>query len=754
MNINTFFLDKLSSVSPQPTSKSGKISQTSYLFSDIMKVYDQGKATNLETQPDSLIPISNTIEEVDFPENLIEYTDVKIKSLSDFIESFIANSTEPINVSELTHELQPVVISKKQFLISSGGMEEFLKGLIEELNLTFGDELKATVTSSKSSDEKTGLLSVEKKNSEKEADENISTDTSLTNIVAMLDSAQAFLSNNKSMSLSFKSSFEKVNINFYELPEENFETKINLEKLTLDFIKEGKDIFAAGLEPSTKISKEEPYPVSSAIMTDNNPAENSLPLLEKTDQSITALEPGMVNSKAVLKSFNIPGLNSEKIYKTEIIETSYSPDAVLIKPGNVVDSKTDKFLADPVLLSSLPNSSPEDSTVKFRLNDNNSMHLNVDVSPDKNILFSPTDVNTENTNSGYLYKSDSAVNISQELSAISRLNEKQEALKNTNTLLDGLNGKLVSVEYEKSILTKETIDNAGVKQFYGESVKENKAAADKSAGGTTIEKDPLNSKPGHNVIEASQNANQMNNAGNVDNNSLQALLNGKLLGTELKAQAGKVDNSKVANENENIKSTSEEVSKVNEISVKDADGKSSNEKDLTKHKSNESFKNILQSVDQTSGVDSEIFKVSQESKQAHDLPKTIRTHEIIPEFSKIIQTGEKQSMTFQLTPENLGKIKLIVELINNQINTRIEVENEQIKQFIQSNVEQLKQNMQATGVQLNAVNVSLTESDQKFSKTFTARKKSGERVSKVKIGDEQALHAQKSLGYNTYEFLA
>jgi flagellar hook-length control protein FliK len=134
--------------------------------------------------------------------------------------------------------------------------------------------------------------------------------------------------------------------------------------------------------------------------------------------------------------------------------------------------------------------------------------------------------------------------------------------------------------------------------------------------------------------------------------------------------------------------------------------------------------------------------------------KLIKPTEIIQEFSKIIQAGEKQSMTFQLTPENLGKVKLIVDLVGNQINTRIEVENDQVKQFIQSNVEQLKQNLQSSGVHLSNVNVSLAESEQKFTKAFTHRRKMGEKISRIKEGDDTTRRSQKTLGYNTYEFLA
>ena len=70
---------------------------------------------------------------------------------------------------------------------------------------------------------------------EKESGDNLAADIPLLNTGIMSESILGFLSNNKSLSLSFKSNLEKVNINLYELPEDNFETKINIEKACFGF---------------------------------------------------------------------------------------------------------------------------------------------------------------------------------------------------------------------------------------------------------------------------------------------------------------------------------------------------------------------------------------------------------------------------------------------------------------------------------------------------------------------------------------
>lgn len=179
------------------------------------------------------------------------------------------------------------------------------------------------------------------------------------------------------------------------------------------------------------------------------------------------------------------------------------------------------------------------------------------------------------------------------------------------------------------------------------------------------------------------------------------------------------------------------------------------DKENSKSNSSETFKNHLTQVAPTDkNFEIENLKPQVEAKQAHEPFKTIKQQEIMPEFSRLILQGEKQTMTLQLTPENLGKVKLTVDMIENQIVTKIEVENEQVKQFVQSNIEQLKQNMQSAGVPLTNVNVSLAD-DQRNQKVFTQKKKSLSSGEKEDVIEETKMKdSKKKMGYNTYEFTA
>jgi flagellar hook-length control protein FliK len=186
----------------------------------------------------------------------------------------------------------------------------------------------------------------------------------------------------------------------------------------------------------------------------------------------------------------------------------------------------------------------------------------------------------------------------------------------------------------------------------------------------------------------------------------------------------------------------------------DTQTKNQDDKDSQKQKFTEIIKNTtVQNSTKTNNLEIEKLKMFTEFKTPNETTKTIRLSEIIPEFSKAMQQNEKQSLTFQLTPDNLGKVKLVIDLVQNQINTRIVVENEQIKQFIQDNVVQLKQTLSSSGVDLNSVNISLADHEQKSNKSFSTRKKINNKLESINPDDDQQIISKKAMGYNTYEYL-
>lgn len=226
-----------------------------------------------------------------------------------------------------------------------------------------------------------------------------------------------------------------------------------------------------------------------------------------------------------------------------------------------------------------------------------------------------------------------------------------------------------------------------------------------------------------------------------------------VFGKEINSPSRKEMSSSHKNETEVKESVNVETKNVKVDAEQQQYGQ--NEKESSKSNTTEIFKSHLnQTISTEKSFELDSLKPQAETKNTTESFKSIKQQEIIPELSKMVLHGEKKTMTLQLTPENLGKVKLTVDMVDNQIVTKIEVENEQVKQFVQSNLDQLKQNMQSAGITLANVNVSLSD-EQKNQKMFTQKKKSLSREGKEEIIDEVTqLNSKKRMGYNTYEFTA
>jgi flagellar hook-length control protein FliK len=123
-------------------------------------------------------------------------------------------------------------------------------------------------------------------------------------------------------------------------------------------------------------------------------------------------------------------------------------------------------------------------------------------------------------------------------------------------------------------------------------------------------------------------------------------------------------------------------------------------------------------------------------------------------MNKILARPETQSMTFQVTPDELGKIKLVIDLIENHVSAKIEVESEQVRQIVQNNIEQLKSSIQSSGVQVSSLNVSLNYNEQKAGKNAFGKKKNSLNENNFEIEDAKEDNSRKKMGYSTVEFLA
>ncbi|MHB9041593.1 MAG: hypothetical protein ACYC4T_13135, partial [Melioribacteraceae bacterium] len=273
MNINTFFLDKLLAGEQSATPSSKKAASPTYLFSDIIKVFEQegeqnsAANANLSSQDILQLPVN------------IECNGAKLQALSQYIDAFMADPQLSVKATEVKHDLQSVVINKKQFLLSSGSLENFINGLIQNLGLNNSDDLKTVLSQNTTDGSATDILknisvkadAADKLNSKKKSEDEVKTDDSLSNNI--VQSLLQYLSENKSLSLSIKNGKDKLNINFHALPEENIESELNLEKLSADFNKNSKELNAAFASVLKEQEKEKKLTAAVSRDLEKNPAD-------------------------------------------------------------------------------------------------------------------------------------------------------------------------------------------------------------------------------------------------------------------------------------------------------------------------------------------------------------------------------------------------------------------------------------------------------------------------------------------------
>lgn len=141
-----------------------------------------------------------------------------------------------------------------------------------------------------------------------------------------------------------------------------------------------------------------------------------------------------------------------------------------------------------------------------------------------------------------------------------------------------------------------------------------------------------------------------------------------------------------------------------------------------------------------------------ETSNGHRLVKAM---EVIKEISRFVSKTERGSLSFDITPENLGKMKITVDTKDNALTARIEVNSDQSKQLIEKNLDKLYQELTENGVELSSLNISMSNSNQQNEdeENFTNNKNHNSK-SLDQVGEVEEEKKKKSLGYNTYEYIA
>jgi hypothetical protein len=133
--------------------------------------------------------------------------------------------------------------------------------------------------------------------------------------------------------------------------------------------------------------------------------------------------------------------------------------------------------------------------------------------------------------------------------------------------------------------------------------------------------------------------------------------------------------------------------------------------------------------------------------------KQIDVKNIKEEISQLMQKGERKTVEFSLTPENLGKLQVKLEVINKVVSASIKVDNEMTQQIMQQSLEGLKTSLNQNGVVFNSLNVSLSDTEDKNNRFFKQKRKQNQEF-KGNIQELDEQFVQKNLGYNKYDFIA
>ncbi len=162
----------------------------------------------------------------------------------------------------------------------------------------------------------------------------------------------------------------------------------------------------------------------------------------------------------------------------------------------------------------------------------------------------------------------------------------------------------------------------------------------------------------------------------------------------------------------------------------------------------------VQNASQSINLNTPAAKAQPKFSQYVENPVPVTPSEMMKEVTGLIQRGESGTVVLKLKPETLGKVKVEINVSDNAVHAHIEVDNDAVRQIVQSNISSLKQSLNLNGLQLSGINVSVSNQNSKWGSGGAPRKK--QNFAHVQnVSDESVSPAAtKSLGYNTYEYLA
>ncbi|NMB80636.1 MAG: hypothetical protein GYA14_02330 [Ignavibacteria bacterium] len=772
MNLNPLFFNKIAKdSSPFNTNPSGGAGQT-YLFADIINITseelpDLNQLQNNDAVNLVLTGINNINIEIPVNEELLAE-----------LKQIITDSTPKIeNINKEVYKLDDANITKTDNLINEETLLAFIAGLHQII--------KPDVN-------RLGLLNNTNPNQPEVEYNNESPEDSLKDVLT-LDTIQNVLDNNHSIKFTLRSLSEKITI---QISSEDDNNIVNAEQALKNIYDYSKNVIA---EVVAKQNIEVAEPIVSVGVTENEVVEESKPepetnLNAKPETNLKAEPETNLKAEPETETEDLLPVNNEEVssgvnaYKTESDNTKFKVEIVHSETYNanktqvgmkipfILDIKTSREIGEFLSkynfenaasvdqVEPIANQAQDNTTQEIPENRSNTTEIKEEPKQSKLVfikgsefLDNKADLNLtelKRTSSEFLraikIENPEKINVNVKVNV---LENNDNVRKVSEKKAETIKANLIS-EQEAELIndnSSDNIQNSGDKKKLFVASDQQKPEVEIT---NTVKREAAVNNKEENVVVTSKIP-QVEQASKESESTLTSQSKVENVSVSDKPATGSNNFNKDEKEAKpedqitDVKAKSEKIKSENKNSEEDAH-QLKTVKDQVKHTDINNQPVFEKKAAEVNEIGSKILSAANSFKET---VKKVKSTEIISEISKYLNTNEKQSITFQLTPKNLGTVKLTVDYVENAMQATIEVENEQIRQAVQSNIEQLKTTLQNNGIQLSNLDVNLSNGEPKAHKQFASKKKSYNTNNESKVEQQGELTGKKKLGYNTYEYL-
>jgi flagellar hook-length control protein FliK len=753
MQFNPLFFPQQNSLDETSDVKSFKLSSSTYLFSDILKVYTEKDNSLNETDPANYLMFSGKSILHDQSgktsiQNGDESSAVNLKSILEMIDSL----SFPLAGKESLESTGNKEITEEKSYLSGVELEEiirkiaYLTGTINFSQFFSNDENFISVK-----DNKGGEFQLSTKEILDILNGNISTKIK---IESNKETLEIDVTKKELQSSVYKSDFVFFNDDAASEDIPGF-SKTDGPSQSSAYLKEGdKKSSTAEIKLSPVLSSKN---IIDKLTQNNSVQEHSLNKSSSPEINFTKPESG-TNEKIFAASDDI----KNQVYEVKLgLFNSYEKkeksigNEILIK---ITPEKNVKISRNENELKTLQFFKPEKDFIEktgldktFLTSDTELVNKErglfnlvekvivpvknkADKTPDR--IFEKLKDEYQNKTQEIKFNSESKENAVKTL--FNEENVKNKVTDSSKNLIKESHPGIASDEKQTLIKEANTPEITPAK----EPVKRNdKKAADEVSNGA--KESGKKDSPENIFTIAKKSENELNPA------KVEYTLNTKVAEENVAAHSKPVNKESETIKNENEQTIKSEKQQVQKSSLQNSAMDLSQKDEQQKHELQNHQNNFLSaSFEKIS--ENKISYINNSLNNLGENTKTIELSEFVDEVSKLAEDGKEKNIVLKLVPETLGKVKVSLNITDNIVSANIEVENESVKSIVQNNSENLRNSLMQQGLQLNSLNISLSSNEQKAGKSSVSKKK---QAILSKIDEKESRKVSKNLGYNTYEYL-